>query len=111
MLAYMKSELREDLKAAGPQSWRDFALQLWSALHPDPHAKPTRPIADIRRYACALLARIDTGTFVPPPQIAQLRRDRARMERRKTSAARQTEARRMAEVAAALARGEYPGHG
>jgi hypothetical protein len=87
--AYVKSQLREDLKAAGPQSWRDFALQLWSALHPDPHAKPTRPIADMHRYTCALLARIDTGTFVPPPRIAQLRRDRARMERRNTSAARQ----------------------
>lgn len=111
VVAYIKSQLREDLKTAGPQSWRDFALQLWSAVHPDPHAKPTRPIADIRRYTCALLARIDMGTFVPPPQIAQLRRDRARMERRKISAARQVEARRMAEVAAALARGEYPGHG
>jgi hypothetical protein len=111
IVAYIKSQLREDLKAAGPQSWRDFALQLWSALHPDPHAKQTRPIADIRRYTCARLARIDMGTFIPPPQIAQLRRDRARMERRKISAARQTEARRMAEVAAALARGEYPGHG
>lgn len=111
IVEYIKSQLREDLKTAGPQSWRDFALQLWSALHPDPHAKPTRPIADIRCYTRALLARIDMGAFVPPPQVAQLRRDRARMERRKTSAARQTEARRMAEVAAALARGEYPGHG
>lgn len=111
IVAYIKSQLREDLKTAGPRSWRDLALQLWSALHPDPHAKPTRPIADIRRYTCALLARIDMGTFIPPPQIAQLRRDRARIERRKISAARQTEARRMAEVAAALARGEYPGHG
>ena len=70
-----------------------------------------RPIADIRRYARALLVRLDMGTFVPPPQIAQLRRDRARMERRKISATRRNEARRMAEVAAALARGEYPGHG
>lgn len=111
IVAYIKSQLRKDLKAAGPQSWRDFALQLWSALHPDPHAKPTRPIADIRRYTCVLLARVHMGTFVPPPQIAQLRRDRARMERRKIWVARQTEARRMAEVAAALARGEYPGHG
>jgi len=111
IVAYIKRQLREDLKAAGPQSWRDFALQLWSALHPDPHAKPIRPIVDIRRYTCALLARIDMGTFMPPPQVAQLRRDRVRMERRKISATRQTEARRMAEVAAALARGEYPGHG
>ena len=111
IFAYIKSQLREDLKAAGPQSRRAFALQLWSALHPDPHAKPTRPIADIQRYTGALLARIDMGTFVPPPQVAQLRRDHARMERRKMSTARQTEARRMAEVAAALARGEYPGHG
>lgn len=111
IVAYIKSQLRGDLKAAGPQSWRDFALQLWSALHPDAHAKPTRPIADIRRYTCALLARIDMGAFVPPPLVAQLRRDRARMERRRVSAARQTEARRMAEVAGALARGEYPGHG
>ncbi|MDR3388232.1 MAG: hypothetical protein P4L92_14375 [Rudaea sp.] len=110
-LAYIKSQLRDDLMTAGPQSWRDFALQLWSALHPDPHAKPTRPIADIQRYTRALLARIDMGTFVPPPEIAQLRRDRARMERRKISAARRIEARRMAEVAAALAHGEYPGHG
>lgn len=111
VLAYIKSQLREDLKAAGPQSWRDFALQLWSALHPDPHAKPMRPIADIRRYTCALLAHIELGTFVAPPHVAQLRRDRARMERRKLSAARQVEARRIAQVAAALARGEYPGHG
>ena len=111
VLAYIKSQLREDLKAAGPKSWRDFALQLWSSLHPDPHAKPTRPIADIRRYTRALLSRIDLGTFVAPPHVAQLRRDRARMERRKISAARQTEACRMAQVAAALARGEYPGHG
>lgn len=110
-LAYIKSQLREDLKAAGPQSWRDFALQLWSALHPDPSAKPTRPIVDIWRYARALLGRIDMGTFMPPPQVAQLRRDHARMERRKISAARRIEARRMTEVAAALARGEYPGHG
>jgi hypothetical protein len=111
IVAYIKSQLSKDLKAAGPQSWRDFALQLWSALHPDPRAKPTRPIADIQRYTRALLARIDMGTFMPPPQVAQLRRDRARMERRKISAARQTEARRMDEVSAALARGEYPGHG
>jgi hypothetical protein len=111
VVAYIKNQLRKDLKVAGPQSWRDFALQLWSALHPDPHAKPTRLVADIRRYALALLGRIDMGIFIPPPQIAQLRRDRARMERRKISAALQTEARRMAEVAAALARGEYPGHG
>jgi hypothetical protein len=110
-LAYIKRQLREDLKTAGPQSWRDFALQLWSALHPDPHAKPTRHIADIRRYARALLARIDIGTFTPPPQIALLRRNQARTERRKISAARRIEARRMVEVAAALVRGEYPGHG
>lgn len=70
-----------------------------------------RPIADIRRYTRALLARIDMGIFVTPPAIAQLRRDRAQMERRKISAARRIEARRVAEVAAALARGEYPGHG
>jgi hypothetical protein len=111
IVEYIKSQLREDLKAAGPQLWRDFALQLWSALHPDPKAKPMRPIADIQRYTQALLARIDMGMFVPPPQTAQLRRDRARLERRKISAARQAEARRMAAVAAALARGEYPGHG
>lgn len=111
ILAYIKGQLHEDLKTAGPQLWRDFALQLWSALHPDPRAKVTRSIADIWRYARALLVRIDIGTFVLPPQIAQARRDRARMERRKISAARQIEARRMAEVAAALARGEYPGHG
>ena len=68
IVAYIKSQLRKDLKTAGPQSWRDFALQLWSALHPDPRAKPTRPIANIRRYTRALLARIDMGTFVPPPR-------------------------------------------
>jgi hypothetical protein len=111
ILAYLKTQFRRDLKAAGTYAWRDFALQLWSALHPDRHARPTRPIANIQRYARALLARIEAGTFFPPPQVAQVRRDRARMDRRRKSVTRRIEARRMAEVTAALARGEYPGLG
>ena len=108
--AYLARQFRQDLKAAG-REWRDFALQLWSALHPDPKAKPTQPIADIRRYACALLARIGAEAFNKPPQIAQVRRDRARAERRKATAGKRNEARRMAEVTALLAQGRYPGFG
>lgn len=109
VLAYLKVGFRGDLKSAGCQ-WRAFGLQLWSALHPDPSAKKAmQPVADVWRYTQALLNRIKTGRFVPPPAVAQARRDRARKERRKASAAIRREARRMAEVAAALARGEYPG--
>ena len=108
--ANARTHLRADLNAAG-RKWRDLALQIWSALHPDPYAKPMRPIADICCYVRALLRRIEAGTFLPPPRIAQVRRDQARAQRRKVSAAERTEVRRVAEVAAALARGEYVGHG
>ncbi|MGH8041710.1 MAG: hypothetical protein ACREPN_06665, partial [Rudaea sp.] len=108
---YLITAFRHDLKAAGA-NWRAFALQLWSALHPDPQAsKPMRPIADVWRYAGVLLERLAAEQFRSPPQIAQTRRDRARAERRKVTAGKHYEAQRLAEVTALLAQGQYPGLG
>jgi hypothetical protein len=108
---YLKTQFRNDLKAAGSE-WPAFALQLWSALHPDPSSrKAARPLADVWRYTEALLDRIAAQQFRAPPSVAQARRDQARKERRRASVAKCAEARRLAHVAASLARGEYPGHG
>ena len=107
---YVRSHLRHDLKRAG-RHWPDLALQIWSSLHPDPNGRPARPIADIRRYVLALVARIQEGRFTPPPRVALVRRDAAREARRKATQAKREEIRRVEHVAAALARGEYPHFG
>lgn len=107
---YVRTLLRGDLRSAGNRR-QEIVLQLWSALNPDPHAPPMRPIADIRRYTLALVSRSKAGKFIPPPRIAQVRRDKARAERCKENRARSAEERRVAEVTAALARGEHPGFG
>jgi hypothetical protein len=108
---YLKAQFRNDMKMAG-EEWRAFALQLWSALHPDQKAlRPMRPMADVWRYAEALLERIAAGEFRSPPLVAQARREQERKERRKMSVKKRSEAHRAAYVSALLARGEYPGHG
>lgn len=107
---YVRADLRKDLHRAGAQ-WHGLGLQVWSALNPDPSARPVRPVADVRRYVAALVIKIRAGQFVPPPRIAQVRRDKARAERRRLARARSAEKRAIAEVAAALARGEHPGFG
>jgi len=84
------------------------ALQLWSALNPDPTSKSTRPIADVRRYVIALVQLAEGERFRAPPRVAQVRRDKAREERRRVARAECAEKRAIAEVTAALARGEYP---
>lgn len=83
---YVSSELRQDLRRAG-DLWPMLALQIWSALHPDPAAEPTRPIADIRRYARYLVGLALAGHFRTPPRIAAVRRDQARAARRAAAAA------------------------
>jgi hypothetical protein len=72
---------------------------------------PVLLVVSLRTKILGQKSQVSSGTFTSPPQLALLRRDQARIERRKIIATRRIEARRMAEVAAALARGEYPGHG
>lgn len=87
---YVRSGLRADLKCAGPL-WPMLLLQIWSAMHPDPAAKPTRPIADLRRYLQYLVRLALAGQFRSPPRIAAVRRDQARAARRAAAAARRRE--------------------
>lgn len=63
-------------------------LQLWSALHPDPAAAPTKPIADVRRYVQYLVGLAMAGRFRTPPRIAAVRRDQARAARRAAAVAK-----------------------
>ena len=104
---YVRCGLRSDLRNAG-NLWPMVALQLWSALNPDPTSKSTRPIADVRRYVIALVQLAEGERFRAPPRVAQVRRDKAREERRRVARAECAEKRAIAEVTAALARGEYP---
>lgn len=86
VLKYVQKGLRQDLRRAGVL-WPMLLLQLWSALHPDPAAAPTKPIADIRRYTQYLVGLALAGRFRTPPRVAAVRRDQARAARRAAAAA------------------------
>ena len=86
VLKYVRKGLRQDLRRAGVL-WPMLLLQLWSALHPDPGAAPTRPVADVRRYMHYLVELALAGRFRTPPRVAAVRRDQARAARRAAAAA------------------------
>jgi len=110
VLQYVRRGLRDDLKRAG-NLWPLVALQIWSSLNPDPASRPTKPVADLKRYVATLVRLVVDGRFRPPPRVAQVRRDTARAERKRVAKAKRAEQRAIAEVTAALSRGEYPDAG